>query len=204
MEIAAERREINVSQGNVDAGGLIPNSRSSDRETRASAFGSSSDGSSTEDYINDAPGVWDPWSPPPALESRPPTSNSWNQPGPGSDTWIQQEGHFRDSSTIYPTYETVEPQPNPYLLPRPLIYEASQASFADESRTQRQAARLNAPLTSGLLALLASLFFGPLGLWLGIRSCRSRRGISISAILAIFIGGISTFFLALSVLSQFQ
>jgi hypothetical protein len=63
--------------------------------------------------------------------------------------------------------------------------------YAEEVRSQTQA---EAPPSSGLLAVVASVLCGPLGLWLGIRS--HRHGGSAAAVVAIVIGGMSVLSLA--------
>jgi hypothetical protein len=145
----------------------------------------------------------DPWQ---TASLRPPTTTGPRQEAAVAGfSWSDSGSTFPDEFQVHAQpYEPIEP-PNPYLSSRPQIHEYMSAPpLADERRAQRQAVRLNAALTSGLLALLASLFCGPLGLWLGLRSCRSARGISISAILAILIGSVSTFYLVLAAVNQYS
>jgi hypothetical protein len=69
--------------------------------------------------------------------------------------------------------------------------ESQTAPSTEERPSQTQA---EAPPTSGLLAVVASVLCGPLGLWLGIRSYRHSG--SATAVVAIVIGGMSVLSLA--------
>ena len=68
--------------------------------------------------------------------------------------------------------------------------ESHPAAAAEEGRTHTE----EAPPSNGLLAVVASVLCGPLGLWLGIRSY--RHGASAAAVVAIVIGGMSVLSLA--------
>jgi hypothetical protein len=98
------------------------------------------------------------------------TSNPWD----ASDPW---------EATSRRTPPQTPPEPEPQHPP--------DGTTADPEPTRR-------PLSaeerrSALLAVVASVFLGPLGLWLGIRSYKRSR--SVAAIVAIVIGGMSVLYL---------
>jgi hypothetical protein len=117
--------------------------------------------------------VWDPWA---AADSEPtaPSPPPQDQPPPQNYPPPQNHSDPRDQpwTTTYPDGRQTAPS-------------------TEEGRTQTQA---EAPPSSGLLAVVASVLFGPLGLWLGVRSYRHGR--SASAVVAIVIGGMSVLSLA--------
>jgi hypothetical protein len=90
---------------------------------------------------------------------------------------------------VWDPWETVGPQTPPHTPPGPRNQPGRTPNAAGEGRTPPSAEERRI----GLLAVLASVFFGPLGLWLGIRSY--RRGGSAAALVAIVIGGMSVLFI---------
>jgi hypothetical protein len=117
-----------------------------------------------DDPVDD---VWDPWETADWENAAPP-------PPPQDHPPPEDHSDLRDQpgTTTYPDGSQTAPS-------------------AEEGRTQTQA---EAPPTSGLLAVVASVLCGPLGLWLGIRSY--RHGASAAAVVAIVIGGMSVLSLA--------
>jgi hypothetical protein len=110
--------------------------------------------------------VWDPWETADWENAAPPPPPRDHPP------WQDQSGPRDQPST------TTDPA------------DSQTAPAAEESRTQNA----EAPPSNGLLAVVASVLCGPLGLWLGIRSY--RHGASAAAVVAIVIGGMSVLSLA--------
>jgi hypothetical protein len=110
--------------------------------------------------------VWDPWEAADWENAAPP-------PRPEDHPPRQHQSDPRDQPRT-----TTDPDEN------------QTAPAAEEGRTQTQ----EAPPSNGLLAVVASVLCGPLGLWLGIRSY--RHGASAAAVVAIVIGGMSVLSLA--------
>ena len=116
-------------------------------------------------------------------------------PDESDDVWDPWETADWENAAPPPPHDHPPPQDHsdPRDQPRTTTYpdQSQTAPSADEGRTQTQA---EAPPRSGLLAVVASVLFGPLGLWLGIRSY--RQGASAAAVAAIVIGGMSVLALA--------
>jgi hypothetical protein len=87
-------------------------------------------------------------------------------------------------------WETVGAEAPPQRRPGPRKQSGGRTANPDQGRTPLSAEERR----SGYLAVLASVFCGPLGLWLGIRSYR-RAGSSAAAVVAIVIGGMSVLYI---------
>jgi hypothetical protein len=108
---------------------------------------------------------------------------------PVDDAWDPWETADREhAAPPPPPQDHSSPRDQPGTTTDP--DESQTAPAAEEGRTRTQ----EAPPSNGLLAVVASVLFGPLGLWLGIRSY--RHGASTAAVVAIVIGGMSVLSLA--------
>jgi hypothetical protein len=125
----------------------------------------------------------DPWA---EAESR---GRARHGQGPSASEWTETAAPPRpDVSWHSAPYSTAPTSWTEYARP-------PGARVDEYSRALRRTAPYDEPLSSGWLALVAALLFAPLGLWLGIRSCRSRHGVSISAVLAVVLGILGTLLL---------
>ena len=125
------------------------------------------------------------------LRARPRIAEAEPDPEPASkasdssrSTWAGADEVPEDD--VWDPWDTVGPQ-NP---PGP----RNQPSGATTDPVRRKAPLSAEERRSGMLAILASVLCGPLGLWLGIRSYR-RSGSALAAV-AIVVGGMSVLYLA--------
>jgi hypothetical protein len=135
--------------------------------------------------VKDRPS-YDAW-----LRARPRTAEAKPDPEPASkasdssrSTWAGADEVPDDD--VWDPWDTVGPQ-NP---PGP----RNQPSGATTDPVRRKTPLSPEERRSGMLAVLASVLCGPLGLWLGIRSY--RRSESALAAVAIIVGGMSVLYLA--------
>ena len=124
------------------------------------------------------------------LRARPRVAEAEPDPEPAasaSDSSRSTWGRADDvpDDDVWDPWETVGPQTPPHPPQGSQNQPGGTSTDPDQGRTPPSAEERR----SGLLALLASVLFGPLGLWLGIRSY--RRGGSTAALVAIVIGGMS-------------
>jgi hypothetical protein len=125
------------------------------------------------------------------LRARPRVAEAEPDPEPAasaSDSWRSTWAGADDvpDDDVWDPWDTVGPQ-NP---PGP----RNQPSGATTEPVRRKTPLSAEERRSGMLAVLASVLFGPLGLWLGIRSYR-RSGSALAAV-AIVVGGMSVLYLA--------
>lgn len=116
--------------------------------------------------------------------------SSWADAGDGGEkAWDPWE--TSDPWEASDPWETTSPQTPPQTPPEPEPQNPPNGTTADPEPTRT-------PLSpeerrTALLAVVASVLLGPLGLWLGIRSYKRSR--SAAAIVAIVIGGMSVLYL---------
>ena len=125
------------------------------------------------------------------LRARPRVAEAEPNPGPAASasdssrsTWAGADDVPDDD--VWDPWETVGPQ----TPPRP----RNQPGGATAQPVRRKTPLSAEERRSGMLAVLASVLCGPLGLWLGIRSYR-RSGSAVAAV-AIVVGGMSVLYLA--------
>ena len=128
------------------------------------------------------------------LRARPRVAEAEPDPEPAASasdssrsTWARADDMPDDD--VWDPWETVDPQTSPHTPPESQNQPGGTSTDPDQGRASPSAEERR----SGLLAVLASVLFGPLGLWLGIRSY--RRGGSTAALVAIVIGGMSVLYL---------
>ena len=123
---------------------------------------------------------------PPVAEGGPNPSTTY-EPDDVWDPW--EASNWQNAEPPPPPQDPPGPRDQPGTTTDPHESQTAPATAGGHTQTQTEA-----PPTSGLLAVVASVLFGPLGLWLGIRSY--RHGGSAAAVVAIVIGGMSVLSLA--------
>jgi hypothetical protein len=126
--------------------------------------------------------------PDPAPRTSESSRSSWADAGDGGDkAWDPWE--TSDSWETSDPWEATSPQTPPQTPPEPQHPPNGTTADPEPNRTPLSPEERR----SALLAVVASVLLGPLGLWLGIRSYKRSR--SVAAIVAIVIGGMSVLYL---------